>query len=172
MATIFTTELRRAFDQASVRLPEEARAHVRRARSTRKTTLEERDRLLGEMVEEYRQGPAELWAPAILDLLAPAMAVTLGHVHRRAERIAELWDYDEPLVVDEEDVRQQLIFEVLRAAATIPLRPGGRAMKIRLLKRSNTYLTRWLKRDWRHQVQHCSLEALEVDEEDDSESNG
>jgi hypothetical protein len=160
MATTLATELRRNFDQASARLPEEALARVARARDTRNAGPAERDQLLAEIVAAYRCGPAELWAPVILDLLAPALVGILRRVDRRSHEIADMWDHHEPLVVDEDEVRQQLVLEVLRAAATIPLHPTGRAMKTRLLRRANRYLVRWLRRDFRHQIWHCSLEAL------------
>ena len=160
MATTLATELRRNFDQASRRLPEEALMLVARARDTRKTGLTERDRLLAEIVVAYRCGPRELWAPVILDLLAPALVRIFRRIHEKSEEISDMWDHDEPLIVDEEEIRQQLVMEVLRAAATIPLRPGGRGMKTRLLKRVNSYLIRWVKREFRHQVWHRSLEAL------------
>lgn len=166
MATTFATRLREDLDRTSGMLPAEATVLVARARDTRRTGLAERDRLLAEIVVAYRSGPQELWAPVILDLLAPAMVRILRRTRRKAERIADMWDPDEPLIVDEEEVRQQLVMEVLRAAATMPLHPGGRAMKSRVLRRANRYLVRWLKRDFRHQVSHCSLEVLaELDHE-------
>lgn len=160
MATTFATELRRNFDQASQRLPEEALAVVARARDTRLTGVPERDQLLAEIVAAYRCGPRELWAPVILDLLAPALVRMVRRIEWKSQEIADLWDPDDPPAVDEEELRQQLLMEVLRAAATIPLRPGGRGMKSRLLKRVNSYLIRWVKREFRHQISNRSLEAL------------
>jgi hypothetical protein len=160
MATTFATELRRNFDQASEQLTEEALAVVARARDTRMTGLTERDQLLAEIVVAYRTGPHDLWAPVILDLLAPALVRMVRRIEQKSEEIADLWNPDEPLAVDEDELRQQLLMEVLRAAATIPLRPGGRGMKTRLLKRVNTYLIRWVKREFRPQIWHRSLEAI------------
>ena len=160
MATTLATELRRNFDQASEQLPEEALAVVARARDTRSTGLTERDQLLAEIVAAYRSGPRALWAPVILDLLAPALVRMVLRIKRKSEEIAELWDPDEPPTLDEEELRQQVLMEVLRAAATIPLRAGGRGMKTRLLKRVNTYLIRWVKREFRHQTRHRPLDAI------------
>jgi hypothetical protein len=160
MATSLSAKLRRDFVQSSARLPEEALLRIARARATRKTDLAERDRLLAEFVVAYRCGPRELWAPVILDLLAPGIVRILGRVYRKAKDITELWELDDPLIVDEEEIRQLLIMEVLRAAATIPLHPGGRAMKTRLLKNANKYLVRWLNRDFHRQVNHRSLQGM------------
>ncbi len=160
MATTLATELKRNFDQISQRLPEDALAVVSRARDTRMTCLAERDQLLADIVGAYRCGPRELWAPVILDLLDPALVRMVRRIEQKSEEIADLWDPDEPPAVDEEELRQQVLMEVLRAAATMPLRPGGRGMKTRLLKRVNSYLIRWVKREFRHQISHRSLEAL------------
>ena len=168
MATSLTAKLRRNFVQSSSRLPEEALLRIARARDTRKTDLAKRDRLLADFVVAYRCGPRELWAPVILDLLAPGMVRILRWVLKKAEEIADMWDHDEPPKVDEDELRQQLVMEVLRAAATIPLHPGGRAMKTRLLKCANKYVVRWLKRDFNRQVMDCSLEAMLEQEEERS----
>jgi hypothetical protein len=159
MATTLATELKRNFEQASEMLPEEALAGVARARDTRSTGLTERDQLLADIVVAYRSGPRELWAPVILDLLAPALVRMVRRIVRKSEELANL-DPDELLAVDEEELRQQLLMEVLRAAATIPLRSGARGMKTRLLKRVNTYLIRWVKREFRHQIRHRPLDAI------------
>jgi len=168
MATSLTAKLRRDFIQSSARLPEEALLLIARARDTRKTDLAERDRLLADFVVAYRCGPREIWAPVILDLLAPGMVRILSRINRKAKDITDMWDHDEPLIVEEAEVRQLLMMEVLRAAATIPLHPGGRAMKTRLLKCANKYVVRWLKRDFHRQVDHPSLEAMLEKEEERS----
>src|SRR5450759_523241 len=168
MATSLTAKLRRNFVQSSSRLPEEALLRIARARDTRKTDLAERDRLLADFVVAYRCGPREIWAPVILDLLAPGMVRILSRINRKAKDITDMWDHDEPLIVEEAEVRQLLMMEVLRAAATIPLHPGGRAMKTRLLKCANKYVVRSLNRDFHRQVDHPSLEAMLEKEEERS----
>jgi hypothetical protein len=168
MATSLTAKLRRSFVQSSSLLSEEALLRIARARNTRKTDLAERDRLLADFVVAYRCGPREVWAPVILDLLAPGMVRILGRISRKAKDITDMWDHDEPLVVEEEEVRQLLMMEVLRAAAMIPLHPDGRAMKTRLLKQANKSVVRWLKRDFHRQVDHPSLEAVLEQEEERS----
>jgi hypothetical protein len=166
MATTFATKVRQDLDQISVMLSQEALGLVARARDTASTGVAERDRLLAEIVAAYRHGPRELWAPVILDLLAPGLIEILQTIDRKSGEIKDMWDHDEPLVIDEEELRAQLVTEVLHAAATIPIHPGGRAMKVRLLKRTYKYVVRWLIRDFRHQVWHCSMEAmLELEEE-------
>lgn len=162
MTTTFATELRQGFEQAAGSLPEEALLLVARARDTRGTELAERDRLLAEIVTAYRAGPRRFWAPVILYLLAPGLIGVLRQIDDEIQEIADLWvDDDPPIVEDEEEIRQQLVMEVLSAAATIPLHRGGRAMKRRILMRAYKYVVRWLQREGRHHEWHLSLEALE-----------
>ena len=162
MATTFASELRQAFDQVAGSLPEEALRLVGRGRDTRGTGLAERDRLLAEIVTAYRAGPRELWAPVILDLLSPGMLEVLRRIDHECQEIADQWaDDDPPIVEDEEEIRQQLVMEVLRAAEAIPIHRGGRAMKRRILMRAYKYVVRWLEREGRHHEWHGSLEALE-----------
>lgn len=166
MATTFASRVREDLNLISDMLSEEALVLVAHARDTATTGVAERDRLLAEIVAAYRRGPRELWAAVILDLLAPGMIEILQAIDRKTGEIADMWHHDEPLVIDEEELRAQLVMEVLAAAATIPIHPGGRAMKVRLLKRAYKYVVRWLIRDFRHQVWHCSMEAiLELEEE-------
>ena len=170
MTTTFASELRQGFDQVAGSLSEEALALVARARDTVGTELAERDRLLAEIVSAYRAGPRQLWAPVILDLLAPGLLKVLKQIDDECQQIADVWaDDDPPIVEDEEEIRQQLVMEVLRAAATIPIHPGGRAMKRRLLMRAYKYVVRWLEREARHHEWHSSLEALEERNEGNEE---
>ncbi|HCG02757.1 MAG TPA: hypothetical protein DEV93_19705 [Chloroflexi bacterium] len=83
----------------------------------------------------------------ILDLLAPSLVELLA------------WLRPEPPAFDEEEIRQQLVVEVLRAAANIPIRDGF-DMKVRLLARAYKYVVRWLAREGVRQGAQCSYEAL------------
>ncbi len=109
----------------------------------------ERNRLLAKIVAAYRRGPRQLWAPVILDLLAPALIESLH------------WFRAEPPALDDEEIRQQLVMEVLRAAATMPIHEGGRQMKIRLLSQANRAVVRWLEREGIRQDCQHSFEASE-----------
>lgn len=170
MTTTFATELRQGFDQVAGSLPEEALVLVARARDTVGTGLAERDRLLAEIVTAYRTGSRQLWAPVILDLLAPGLLEVLRRIDDDSQQIADLWDDDDPPIVkDEEEIRQFLLTEALSAAATIPIHRGGRAMKRRILMRAYKYVYRWLWREGRHHEWHCSLEALEERDEFEEE---
>lgn len=104
---------------------------------------------LAEVVAAYRIGPRAIWAPVLLDLLAPAMISRLKRL--RAE----------PPAVDEEDLRQQLVLEVLRAAATIPLPANPSWQKKQILSRANQAVRRWLQQEHRQQLRQRSLEAIE-----------
>jgi hypothetical protein len=99
----------------------------------------ERGRLLRAIVDAYRLGPRELWGPVLLDLLAPALVARIRRLR------AEL------PVVDEEDIRQQLVLELLRAAAAMPLPARDRYLKTALVARANQCVCRWLAREARRQ---------------------
>jgi len=101
------------------------------------------------VVDAYRCGPRAVWAPVLLDLLAPAMISRLKHL-----RV-------EPPAVDEEDLRQQLVLEVLRAAATIPLPANPTWQKNQILSRANQAVRRWLQQEHRQQLRQRSLEEIE-----------
>ena len=107
------------------------------------------DQRLARVIAAYRCGPRELWAPVLLDLLAPAMISRLKRL--RAE----------PPAVDEEDLRQQLVVEVLLAAATIPLPANPAWQKKQILSRANQAVRRWLQQEHRQQLRQRSLEAIE-----------
>lgn len=109
----------------------------------------DRDWRLAEVIAAYRCGPRALWAPVLLDLLAPAMIARLKCL--RAE----------PPAVDEEDLRQQLVLEVLRAAACIPLPANPAWQKKQVLSRANQAVRRWLQREHRQQLRQRSFEAME-----------
>jgi hypothetical protein len=148
MAMTFASDLRRGYEQVAGDLAEEALALVARARDSSNTELAERNRLLAEIVAAYRAGPRELWGPVILDLLAPALVQLLQ------------WFRAEPPAMDDEEISQQLVMEILRAAATIPIHKDGCDMKVRLLARAYTYVVRWLVREGYRQGRQCSYEAL------------
>jgi hypothetical protein len=107
------------------------------------------DHRLARVIAAYRYGPRAVWAPVLLDLLAPAMISRLKRL--RAE----------PPAVDEEDLRQQLVVEVLLAAATIPLPANPAWQKKQILSRANQAVRRWLQQEHRQQLRQRSLEAIE-----------
>ena len=94
----------------------------------------------------YRGEPRQLWAPVILDLMAPAILAAL-------QRLRE-----EPITADEEDLRQHLILEVLSAAASMPLPANPTYMRRRLMARANQGVRRWLEREGRRQRRQDSYE--------------
>jgi len=106
------------------------------------------DQRLALVVAAYRRGPRALWAPVLLDFLAPAMISRLMRL--RAE----------PPAVDEEDLRQQLVVEVLRAAACIPLPANPAWQKKQILSRANQAVRRWLQQEHRQQLRQRSFEAM------------
>lgn len=148
MAMTFASDLRRSYEQVAGDLSEEALALVASARDSTNTGLGERNRLLAQIVVAYRVGSRQLWGPVMLDLLAPALVELLQ------------WLRAEPPAMDEEEIRQQLVMEILAAAARIPIHKNGRDMKVRLLARANKYVVRWLVREGCQQRRQYSYEAL------------
>ena len=138
MATSLARQTKESFEraQAAIGCGQEL---VRRARATTNEASGERDRLLLEIVLEYRRGLQEPWAAALLDLLTPAV-------------LERLKRYDsEPPAIDPEDIRQQFVFELLWAAAHMPLPPGSGFIERRLILRAGQGVRRWLARErrWR-----------------------
>ncbi len=146
MAKTFATDLR-AHHRNAGQLPDDAFELLARARDNLYLPRTNQDRLLADLVVAYRAGPRQLWGPVILDLLAPALVQLLGELR------------PVPPLIDEDEIRQQLVLEVLRAAAKIPIRDSF-DMKFRLLSRACKPIVRWLAREGRRQRNQASYEAL------------
>ena len=149
MSSSLSVDLREAFRQAAPELPDAQLLVVERARDSSNRRRSERSLGLLAVVLAYRAGPRRVWGPVLLDLLAPAMLARLQRL--RAE----------PPVIDEEDLRQQLVLEVLRAAAGMPLPENPIYLRSRLMARANQGMWRWLAREGRRQSRQHSFEALE-----------
>ena len=148
MATDLSTSLKAAQIKATRELSGEARALIARAGVSVSTPPAERDQTLAAIVISYRAGPRHLWAPVLLDLLTPALLdclQRLGH---------------EPPVFDPEDIRQQLLVELLHLAATLPL-GDGRYLKRRLIRRANQAVRRRLAREALRRSRQVSLQEVE-----------
>src|SRR5258708_7063651 len=120
------TEVLRGLDKEAT--AEEA---VRQIRS-RRVPLQTRDRIVEAVVRAYRIGQRQLWGPVLLEILGPQLTEAVQQYGILA-----------PLV-DGDDLSQQLILEVLSAAATVPLPEGARWVEQRLLRRAGFNLARWL----------------------------
>ena len=99
----------------------------------------------------YRTELRDFWGPVILDLLAPALIAYLQRLRAC------------PPVLESEDLRQQLIVEVLRAAATMPLPANPTYLRRRLMARASQGVRRWLEREGRRQRSQRSFELLEAE---------
>ena len=113
--------------------------------SSRSAKRQARDQLLLDVIDRYRKGNRSLWAPLLLELLAPA-------IHARLVRLKEL-----PLGMLEDEVANQLVLEVLEAALTAPMAPGSRDVEQRLVRRAGYLVGRWLARERRRQGHEFSL---------------
>jgi hypothetical protein len=125
---------------------------VRQARS-RRVSLQTRDRILEAVVRAYRIGHRQLWGPVLLEILGPQLAEAVQQFHVLA-----------PLV-DGEDLGQQLVLEVLSAAATVPIPEGARWVEQRLLRRAGFTLARWLSKQTRLVRAAVDLDSASVGNE-------
>jgi hypothetical protein len=148
MATnTFAKQLREGYLRIADYLSEEELALISRARDPLNTGGVERNRLLAQIVCAYRSGPKWKWGPVILDLLAPTMILMLQGLR------------PEPPAFDEEEIRQQLVAETLRTAATMALLDGGLQTRFRLTSRTYTRMLRWLDREGRRRRRQVSFES-------------
>src|SRR5713226_9431975 len=107
MATSLTSDLRQGYRQVACELSEDNLALLSRARDSINGRPAEHNLVLAEIVCAYRAGPRQLWGPVLLDLLAPALL-------RRLQRLREVLP-----AIDNDEIRQQLVLELLHAAATM-----------------------------------------------------
>jgi hypothetical protein len=119
---------------------------------SRHVALDRQDQVLAATLRAFRAGPASLWGPVMLEMLAPALV-------KLASRTLPVLP-----AIDEEDIQQQVIYEALRAGATMPLPPDCRFVQARLVKLANKRLRRWLAHELRRQERHLSLEGLGEEE--------
>ena len=107
------------------------------------------DDVLAAAIRCYRAGYRRIWAGVLLSMLGPALVRTAARVHCE-------WPQ-----VDGEDLDQQVVLEVLRASAEIPLPDGCRYVQKRVVLLANKRLTRWVCREARHLSQLIGRESLE-----------
>ena len=102
--------------------------------------------LLRSVVLAYRAGPKSTWGPVLLELMAPAILDRLQHLQAK------------PPVIDLEDVRQQLIVELLLAAASMPLPENACYLRRALMSRANQGVRRKVAREGRIQLKQDPLD--------------
>ncbi len=116
-----------------------ARARLLQSLPQARRTRCRRDALLLELIAHYRRGQRQLWAPVLLEVMAPALCQRLqGYLPLRP-------------AMDLDDIAQQLVVELLNAALAIPLPADGQWTERRLLNRATKRIGRWLAREARRQ---------------------
>jgi hypothetical protein len=147
-----TVDLLQGYRESVESLPAETLELVAAAREAyvRTTNKGWRARLFMSLVLNYRWGPRELWAPILLDILAPGLLAVVQRL--RAE----------PPVMEEADIRQQLVAEVLWAAAYMPIPKNPAFMRRRLMARANQGVRRRLAREGRRQSSQEPAESLDA----------
>jgi hypothetical protein len=144
MSARITSDLRQGFREVAGALPPDALALIACARDRQNLSPAQRDQVLGCIVAAYRGGDQPIWGPVLLDLLAPALL----------ERLRRL--SPQPPTFDEDDLRQQMVLELLHAADTVPL--PERYVKATLVSRASKRVSRWLQRERRHQLSQESID--------------
>ena len=152
MAASLAVDTREAFCRAKASLAQFELDLVERARMSTNQASGERDRLLESIVFAYRFGDRQVWSAVLLDLATPALLERLQHFR------------PEPPAIDLEDVRAQMVVELLEAAATMPFAPGLRFVERRLILRAGQGVRRWLRKERRWRSRCQSLELLVKEE--------
>ena len=93
--------------------------------------------LLAAVIRSYRRGPREVWAPVLLEMLAPALVATAAEFRYLPPGIAE------------EDIQQQLVAEILRAATGIRVRAEAPWIKRQIVMQARGRVSRWLRAEQR-----------------------
>src|SRR5207248_5974386 len=133
--------IREGYQEIDSWLPSLGDAKVLRARARDVSiTPADRDQVLRSLVYAYRMGPKPLWGPLLLELLAPAIMARIV-----------TFKIVEPAITSE-DIRHQLLIEVLEAAATMPMPEDARYVERRILLRAAQRVSRWLAREQRRQA--------------------
>jgi hypothetical protein len=155
MSTSLAEDLREGRRQSSGGAPPEWSPSPPRARDTLNAGRRRcgRSVRVAEAIARYRQGPRQLWASILLDLLAPAII----HCVTRLRPM--------PPVLDEDEIRQQFLVELLEAAASIPLPSVPAWQKRAILSRANQAVRRSLTREAMRQGRQRSYEAMVEGEE-------
>jgi len=149
MPTSLPVDLRDAYRDAARQLTEADRVALAHARVLSSAGPPGRAAALFAVVAAYRTGPKRVWAPVLLDLVAPAILARL----RRLK--------PELPVADLEDLRQQFLMEVLLAAARMPLPANPLHLRSRLMARANQGVRRWLAQERRRQSSQWLLKEAD-----------
>ena len=104
----------------------------------------ERDGAYPAVIRSYQRGTGTVWAPLLLEILAPALS-------RRAEKL-----FSAVATINRDDIEQQITCEVLRLARSHVL-DGGVGFDVDLAQRATRRVARWLRRAQRHT--HADLEG-------------
>ena len=107
-------------------------AHLRARATEFELTPRRRARALRAALIRFRIGHRRLWGPILLDLMAPAIVSRVGRFR------------PQPPAISEEDIAQQLVLEVLIAAATMPFEDPPRFVERQLAMRAAWRVSRWL----------------------------
>ena len=108
--------------------------------------LAEQDAVWLAVLRCYRRRSGRLWAPVLLEMLAPAI---INEAYRFVLRVPE---------VDPAEIQQQLLMSALVAALSLPLNETSGFVKLALVREMRRRVRRWLRTTVRHQ--EPSLDAL------------
>ena len=111
-----------------------------------KRDLAEQNAVWLAVVRCYRQRPARLWAPVLLEMLAPAL---IDEAYRLVRRYRDL---------DPAEIRQQLLVSALAACSSIRLTETSRFVKLALVRAMRRRTVRWVQKTLRQR----RAQALDV----------
>jgi len=151
MSSSLSVDLRDGYRELARQVGEGVRLDLVRTRDLFNGGRLRRGEALLSAVIADRAGPKTIWGPVLLDLLAPAILDRLQHLKAR------------PPVIDPEDVRQQLIFELLQAAGTMPLPENPCYLRRALMARANQGVRRKLVSERWRQLTQARLEDVTTD---------
>jgi hypothetical protein len=112
----------------------------------------ELDAVYAAVVRSYQRGQRSLWAPLLLEMLAPAILQKLDTL------------FSDVPEADAEDIEQQLVLEVLRWASRLRTPDDLRFVDGTILLRATERTARWLRRTRRRQPEALAAHpGLEYD---------
>jgi hypothetical protein len=94
----------------------------------------ELDAVYASVVRSYQKGPRAVWAPLLLEMLAPALSERAGSLFSSVPDVSA------------NDIEQQLVLEVLRWAGTLTAAADLRFVDGRIVRVASRRVSRWLKR--------------------------
>ncbi len=102
------------------------------------------------VVRCYRHRSARLWAPMLLEMLAPAL---IDEAYQLVSRFRD---------IDPSEIQQQLLVSALAACSSIRLTGASRFVKLALVRSARRRTVRWIQKTLRQRAESLDLLADEL----------